>query len=308
MKKQVLAGLSVLLLLTGCGTTSISDDDSVLMTVGNTTYSIGYEYELLKNQSGAETSLNLIEQYILDEEVGRGKKIKKEANEQWDEYAESMDDLVSQVKDAGYKGKKDYINKVLIPSVQTEKLMKKYFKDDKKEVKKTYKPSVAKVLTCDDEKTAKKALKALKDGTDVAEVFETYNSEDASYSNEETLVSTALTDLPTRMINKLYKAKEKGVINEVFTSDDDSSDSKYYVAILVNNKYDEILDKIVDGLSSNSDVSTASLVYYLDEYGFEVHDQDIFDVLRTNNPEYLVNHPELAEEAEEDTSSTTTTY
>ena len=32
------------------------------------------------------------------------------------------------------------------------------------------------------------------------------------------------------------------------------------------------------------------------KHNLEIHDQDIFDALRTSNPEYLINHPELAEE------------
>ena len=54
-------------------------------------------------------------------------------------------------------------------------------------------------------------------------------------------------------------------------------------------------DQIIENLSSSSDFSTQCLVYYLNKYNFTVHDQTIFDYLRENNPEYLVEFPELSE-------------
>lgn len=297
MKKQALVGLSALLLLCGCSrTTSVSNASDAIMTIGDTTYTKEDEYNLLKAQSGASMSVELIRQYILDEEIGRTKEIKEAANEEYASYEETTENLEEQLKDAGYKNKKAYINKVLIPNAQTDKLLEKYFTDAKSEIKKTYKPSLAKILVCDDEKTAKKALKALKDGTDVQEVYDQYASEDASYTNEEVLITTENTDLPTRLINKLYKQEKAGVVNEVFTNEDNSTDSTAYVAILVNNTYKDIKDQVKESLSSNSEISTNMLVFYLKKYNFEVHDQDIFDNLKTNNPEYLINHPELSED------------
>ena len=54
-------------------------------------------------------------------------------------------------------------------------------------------------------------------------------------------------------------------------------------------------DQIIENLSSSSDFSTQCLVYYLNKYNYTVHDQTVFDYLRENNPEYLVEFPELSE-------------
>ncbi len=299
MKKIITLSLSSLLLLTGCSgyVTEVSDGDETLMTIGDTTYTKSDEYELLKASDGADETIAQVEQIILDKEIGRDEDILKEAQEQYDSMAEDNEEIEDQIKEAGYEGKDDYIEKVLVPSVQADKLISKYFTADKSEIKKTYKPSVAKILQCDDEETAEKALEALKNGTSEDEVFETYESESSSFANDETLITTSTTELPTRLINKLYKAKSAGVIDEVFTTDDES-DTTAYVAILVNNDYDEIVDEVEDSLASDSDITTNCLVYYMKKYNFEVHDQEIFDELRSNYPEYLVNYPELSESSD----------
>lgn len=301
MKKISVVLLSGILLLTGCSghTTSVENGDKTLMTIGETSYTKNDEYELLKTSSGADTAISKIEQMIYDKEVGRGKKIQKQAKKQYKTYEESTDDLLSQIKSAGYEDKQDFIDNSIIPTIQADKLLDKYFKADKKNIKKTYKPSVAKILECDDEATAKKALKALKNGKKVNKVFKQYQSESSSFSNDDTLITTETSSVPTRLINTLYKTKKAGVIDEVFMDEDDDDSSTAYVAILVNNDYDEILDQVKDSLSSNSDLQTSCLVYYLNKYDFEVHDQDIFDYLKENYPQYLVNHPELSEDDDE---------
>lgn len=298
MKKITLALLSGVLLLTGCSgyTTSIKNGDKTLFTVGETSYTKNDEYELLKTSNGANTTISKIEQMIYDKEIGRGKAIQKAANKQYKEYKDSVDDITSQIKNAGYEDKQDFIDHSIIPSIQADKLLNKYFKADKKNIKKTYKPSVAKILECDDEATAKKALKALKNGKKVNKVFKQYQSESSSFSNDDTLITTETSSVPTRLINTLYKTKKAGVIDEVFTDESDDTSTKAYVAILVNNNYNEILDQVKDSLSSNSDLQTSCLVYYLNKYEFEVHDQDIFDYLKENYPEYLVNQPELSQD------------
>lgn len=136
-------------------------------------------------------------------------------------------------------------------------------------------------------------MKALKDGTGPEEVASQYMVDSATYSGKETLITTKKTDISTRMINKLYKAKKAGVIDEIFTNE--SSGTTYaYVAVLVTNTYKDIKDEVYTTLSSDDDVTKACLVYYLKKYNFEVHDQDVFDNLKANNPEYLVSRPDLA--------------
>lgn len=302
-KKVVLFAGSSLLMLSACSgaTAQISNADDVLFQVGDVAVTRGTEYELIKKSNGSTMTVTLIEQAIMDEEIGRGDEIKKEAEEKYESSASGNEEFEDSLKDAGYEDKDDYIEKVIIPTVQQEKLLDQYFKDNAKAIKKEYKPSIAKILMCDNKEDAENALQALKDGTDPQTVFDQYASENATYGNEDIVVSTLLEDsIPTYVIKTLYSAKENGVIDEVMTDDNDSS-GMYYVAILTSNDYDENRDKIQEELVSqaSSDISDECNVYYMKKHNLEIHDQDIFDALRSTNPEYLINHPELAEEEDQ---------
>lgn len=305
MKTKTIFSASLsLFLLCGCtSTATISNGDEVLFTVGDTSYTRQQEYQAVKNASGASITMELIYQAILDEEIGVDEEIENEANEAYESLASENEDFEAQLIEKGYQGKEDYINKVLIPDAQKDRLMDKYFKDNADEIQKEYKPTVAKLLMCDNKNDAENALQALKDGTDEQTVWDTYVSDSATYGNEEIVVSTLLEDtLPTYIINSLYKQDEEGLVDEVLDPSEESSDGFYYVAIITGKDYEENLETIENAfLSSNQEaLETECFVYYLKKYDFEVHDQEIFDYLRANNPEYLVSYPELAKEQEEE--------
>lgn len=116
------------------------------------------------------------------------------------------------------------------------------------------------------------------------------------------MITTKTSGVPTRLVKTLYNQSNTGLVDEVFTSDDEDSNTAY-VAILQTNSYSKLVSKLKDSLSSDSDLSSECMKYYLKKYNFEVHDQDIFDYLRSNNPEYLVNHPELAESSSNSSNS-----
>lgn len=298
MKKQTLFLLSAALLLTGCQQvgTNIEKADQPIMTIGSTTYTKGDEYSLLKHSSGAKMSVELIRQAIMDKEIKRTDEIKKEAEKQYDQLAQNNPDIETQLQQAGYKDKTEYIDKVLIPSVQSNKLIDTYFIDAKEKIKKEYKPSLVKIIQCDDEKTAQKALDAYKDGVELDKIYEEYVSPSATYTNQDTLITTSSTDLPTRLINTMAKQKKAGIANEIFKMEDNETATTAYVAILVNNNYDNILEQIKQNLSTDSTISTQAFAYFLEKYNFEVHDQFVFDYLKANNPEYLYQYPELTED------------
>lgn len=295
MKKTPILFVCAAMMLTGCSgaTATTKDKDETIMTIGDTKYTKGDEYELLKISTGSDLTMELVKQAIYKQEVKVTKEMKEKAQEQVNNYKENMENFDKQIHSLGYKNSKQYMNKVLIPSLQASELTEKYFTDAKKDIQKTYKPSKARIIQCENKATAKKALKALKSGTDPEEVAQQYMVDSAKYSGKETLITTKTTDLSTRLINTLSKTKKAGVIDEVFTNE--SSGTTYaYVAVLVSNTYKDIKDDVYTTLSSDDDVTKACLVYYLKKYNFEVHDQDVFNNLKANNPEYLVSRPDLS--------------
>ena len=300
MKKQILCLMSLAFLLSGCGNVqaSISNGSDKVMTIGDKTYTKEEEYNYVKKSSGPSITMQLIQNEIYDKEIKVDKKIRKEASDLYKEQKKSTKNIEEQIKIAGYKDKEDYMNKAIIPSIQSQKLLEKYFADNQKEIQKHYKPSMAKVIECKSEKDAKKAIKALKSKKSIKSVVKKYGQESSSFTGEENVVSTNSSMLPTRLINTLTETKDMGLIDEVFANENDEIKS-YFVAILVSNDYEKNISKYSEELNSDESLSEECLVYYLDKYDFEVHDQEIFDYLRYNNPKFLVSHPELAEQPDE---------
>ena len=302
MKKRIICATSLsLLMLTGCSgaKASISTSSETLFTVGSTTVTQGDEYNLLKTANGGSMTLELAQHAIYDKIVPATEDMEKAAEEEYDSLASYYDDLEQQLIDIGYEGKDDYMESVLIPEQQKSALQDQYFIDNKTAIRKQYKPSIATILCTDNKDDADAALEALKNGDDVATVYEQYTCDSSSFTNEEIVVTTLNDSLPTRVINQLYKADEAGVIDEVFEADDSST--YYYIAILKTHGYDKNVETFEENIVSNSDtIETEMFTYYFTEYNFEIYDQDVFDYLKVNNPEYLVKYPELAEAAEDD--------
>lgn len=299
MKIRQLTALSLCaLMLAGCSgaATSVPGSSEKLMTIGSKTYTKGDEYNLIKKINGPSLTLQAAQKLIYDEEIGETEEVKKEAQEMFDSYAAGMEGFEDQLKSYGYADAQDYINSVLVPSVQSEKLSIQYFTDAKEDIINEYKPVLATIIQTDSEDNANKAKAALEEGQDAGKVAGEYAMEGATYKGEQKVISTLDTTLPTRLLNALQESSQTGVLNEIF-SDDTSTDNKnYYVAVLDSTDYDANVDKIADALGSNSAVASQCTVYYLKKYDFQVHDQYIFDYFKANNPEYLVTRPDLAKD------------
>ena len=103
-------------------------------------------------------------------------------------------------------------------------------------------------------------------------------------------------------MTKLNDAEDGTLVNEVIA---DTTNGYYYVVRLVSKDYETIKDDIVEALQDNTTLTNDAMVYYLKKYNFTVYDVDIFNALRDSNPEYLVQRPELAEEAESNSTTAT---
>ncbi|MBQ0066104.1 MAG: hypothetical protein KBT48_10120 [Firmicutes bacterium] len=300
MKKFAISLLSASLLLSGCAgaNATIKKDTAkeVIMTVGSTTITKEKEYNALKAGNIPQEVLQETRKIIYNQEVEVTDKIKKEANKQFESVKEMYgdEDIEEAIKSYGYESVDDYVMDYLVPSVQADKLIDKYIKENWKTIKKENKPTLAHIIPCDDEKNAKKALEDLKNGEEFASVYEKYASDEASISNEQIFVSTKSENLPTRLINTLYKS-EPGVIDEVFTND---TESGAYVAVLDGKTLKDVKKDLKSSLQSDSNFSSTVLAYYMKKYNFIIHDQYVFDYFRANNPEYIINHPELAQKEE----------
>ena len=87
------------------------------------------------------------------------------------------------------------------------------------------------------------------------------------------------------MLTKLNDAEDGTLVNEVIP---DTTNGNYYVVRLVSKDYETIKDDVAEALQDNTSLTNDAMVYYLKKYNFTV---------------YLVQRPDLAEEADDTTAT-----
>ena len=81
MKKTPILLVCAAMMLSACSgaTATIKDKDEAIMTIGNTTYTKGDEYDLLKISTGTDLTMELVKQAIYKQEVKVTKEMKETA-------------------------------------------------------------------------------------------------------------------------------------------------------------------------------------------------------------------------------------
>ncbi|HJC36949.1 MAG TPA: peptidyl-prolyl cis-trans isomerase [Candidatus Merdibacter merdavium] len=307
-KNKIVLVLGAALMLGGCGnaTANISHGSDVIGTIGNTSITDGDIYSSLKSTSGYSYALTMIREQIFAREIEVTDEMRQQAQDEYDQYAEQYEaqdtgmTAEEYVIYLGYESVDDYINKVYLPNYEQQALNAKYMDDDNANFLEEYEPVKAQIIQTSDQDTASQALEALNNGDDFADVAEEYN-DSTTYDGSEQIVTTQ-SGLPTAVMTKLNDAEDGTLVNEVIA---DTTNGYYYVVRLVSKDYETIKDDIVEALQDNTTLTNDAMVYYLKKYNFTVYDVDIFNALRDSNPEYLVQRPELAEEAESDSTTAT---
>ncbi len=307
-KNKIVLVLGAALMLGGCGnaTANISHGSDVIGTIGNTSITDGDIYSSLKSTSGYSYALTMIREQIFAREIEVTDEMRQQAQDEYDQYAEQYEaqdtgmTAEEYVIYLGYESVDDYINKVYLPNYEQQALNAKYMDDDNANFLEEYEPVKAQIIQTSDQDTASQALEALNNGDDFADVAEEYN-DSTTYDGSEQIVTTQ-SGLPTAVMTKLNDAEDGTLVNEVIA---DTTNGYYYVVRLVSKDYETIKDDIVEALQDNTTLTNDAMVYYLKKYNFTVYDVDIFNALRDSNPEYLVQRPELAEEAESNSTTAT---
>lgn len=287
------------LLLAGCGNASaqLSYRNDVVAKVGSHTITEGDLYQSMKKNYIPEQTLLMIFQKIYENELDMD-EIKEKAQEQYDSVVkESLEKSYGSAEKAfqmlGMKDEAEYIEKSVMPSYAQEALTRKYFDDDKTEFLSDYKPVKAQIFETTDQDKASEALDKLKDGEDFKSVCKSLG-DTTTYDGSEQIVHTE-TGLPAAVITKLNAQEEDNtLIKEIIP---DATTGKYYVVKLITKNYDKIADDIKDSLADNSNITKAANVYYLKKYNFTVYDVDVFDMLKTSYPQYLIQRPDLSQDS-----------
>lgn len=309
-KKTVLSVLMMSSILTGCAgaQTSVKKGDSTLFQVGDTVVTKQQVYDTVKYNKGASYSIEKIKEKIEKLEIKDEDQIKKRIDilyKQYEEYYGKEESFESQVKNSGYKDVDEFKKKVLRPQVVEELLMEKYANKRIDKYLKQYKPVIAKVLAVEGEDAAKEAAKELKAGASWDDVYTKYTSENSSYQNTNKVLTTSGSDLKPDDIKALYKSKKTGVMTKVYTPSNTDSTTRYLINVVsCDATSDEYYADFINQLKSlDSNFEKNLWKHYLKKHNFEIHDQDIFDIIRVDNPEYLYQYPKLSEENNNQTNN-----
>lgn len=314
-KKTVLSVLMMSSILTGCAgaQTSVKKGDSTLFQVGDTVVTKQQIYDTVKYNKGASYSIEKIKEKIEKIEVKNEDQIKKRIDilyKQYEEYYGKEEIFESQVKNSGYKDVDEFKKKVLRPQILEELLMEKYANKRIDKYLKQYKPVIAKVLAVEGEDAAKEAAKELKSGVSWDNVYAKYTSENSSYQNTKKVLTTSDSDLKPDDIKTLYKNKKTGVMTKVYIPSNSDSTTRYLINVVsCDATSDEYYADFINQLKSlDSNFEKNLWKHYLKKHNFEVHDQDIFDIIRVDNPEYLYQYPKLNEDSNNQTNNQTNNF
>lgn len=315
-RKTALSVLMLSSILTGCAgaQTSVKKSDSILFQVGDTVVTKQQVYDTVKYNKGVSYSIEKIKEKIEKIEVKNedqmNKKVKKRIDilyKQYEEYYGKEESFESQIKNSGYKDVEEFKKKVLKPQVLEELLMEKYANKRIDKYLKQYKPVIAKVLAVEGEDAAKEAAKELKAGASWDDVYTKYTSENSSYQNTKKVLTTSDYDLNPDDIKVLYKNKKTGIMTKVYTPSNTDSTTRYLINVVsCDATSDEYYADFINQLKSlDSNFEKNLWKHYLKKHNFEIHDQDIFNIIRVDNPEYLYQYPKLSKENDNQTNNQT---
>ncbi|MBR3209438.1 MAG: peptidylprolyl isomerase [Bacilli bacterium] len=131
MNKKLLIGLSALLIFTGCGTATLKNGKQVVAKMKGKTITAEDLYGELKNQGGASTLTNMIDDYVVNKAIKTDDDAKNYAESQIKQYKESYENygmnFTEALVNAGYKSEAAF-KEVLILDYKKKEVTKKYVK------------------------------------------------------------------------------------------------------------------------------------------------------------------------------------
>ena len=310
--KLLLPILCVGLLLTGCGAKTIptlEDGKQVIAQLEGKDITVEDLYAELKKQGGTSVLINLIDEFIANEEYPESKDAEKYADAQIEtlkaQYESYGQDFDAALEGAGYKSldefkavialdyKKNLVAEDYVASTITDKEIEKYYNNEIEGAMNVHyiliQPETTDDMTDEEKKEAENAaleeaksvIKKLKDGEDFEELAKEHSD-----------------DKTTAPDGGLYEGFEKDeVVEEFWNAAVNLKDGKYttepvksvygYFVILRDSQdekpaledlEDDIIDTLVnDKLAKDENLTVKAWVEIRKNYGLDIIDSDILD-------------------------------
>lgn len=287
MKKNSLvltAALLSLTTLTGCtdAQAKLKDASTALFSVGNKTVTKGDLYSKMNSTSGASVVTNNATKAISAAEIEVTEDMQNSAESTLKSYKSMYGDSFSSYLESADLTEDEYLETILIPSLQAEQLPKAYLEQNWDNAIKLYSPVKATVLEFTTSDDANAALSELNDGSKTAaEAASGHNSSSTGTSTIYTLEDTDLDSIVRSVISS--NTPDNG-----WAQVPSSDGSKYYVVKVDDNDPNNFKDECINKLVSISQVKSDSTTYFFKKYNFHVYDKVIYDAIEKDYPDYLV--------------------
>lgn len=287
-KTSILCAAALVFGLTACSdaTTKVSNENEVLLKVGNSEVKKSDIYTGLKANGAVSQLISDVTAYIVDKEVPMTDEIKKEAedsmnmlksfigdDEKWKQFIETN----------GYSSEEEYFNTRVLTAAKADRLSSVYLDANLENVKNQYEARVVEIFQTDDEDTAKEVQEKVAAGMSMADAVEQYKGDTKTYTGKPQLV-TKVDGLPSNVWTNILAVSEDNTLLNTYQFKVDLTE--FYVVRVVNVNAPDAMAK--EGLSALTEIKDEAFAYFLDKYDFTLYDIDIYNGFEAQNPNYIV--------------------
>ena len=286
--KKLLIGLTSICLavtLTGCGKVpKLENGEEVIASIDGKQFTANELYNELKKQGGASVLVNMIDTFIINQEVTSNKEAEEYADSLIEQYKLSYEKQGASFTDAligsGYASV-DEFKEVLINDYMKSEVTKKYVKESitEEDLKKYYEEHISDELSVkhiliapevkdgatDEEKTnaenaalekAKKLIEELNNGADFDTLAKENSDDEGSATNGGLINNVVKEGYVTEFWNAAYALE-----NEKYTSEPVKTQYGYHIIYKVSHTAkksfeemkDSLYDKVVEDKLANDD-------------------------------------------------------
>ncbi|WP_281627502.1 hypothetical protein [Traorella massiliensis] len=289
MKKLLtVCAFALLVTLSGCkdATTSLSDGNDALITVGNTTITKNDVYTGLKSENGVTAIISKLTAYIVDQEVPVTDEMMSEAQSTMQSFKDTVgeENWSTFLSNMGYENEQQYLEERALLSVRASQLTSKYITDNYDEIKENYQIRKLRIFQTTDSSIAAEVQEKVKNGElTIEEAVNQYDSVTTTYDGSEQILTNA-SGLGSDIWENIMAVTEDNTLLDLYQYSSDLSN--FYVIEVVS--VDVPLEEAQSTIEGLSTIADDAFAYYLDKYNFTVYDIDLYNGIQSQKASYIV--------------------
>lgn len=289
MKKLLtVCAFALLVTLSGCkdATTSLSDGNDALITVGNTTITKNDVYTGLKSENGVTAIISKLTAYIVDQEVPVTDEMMSEAQSTMQSFKDTVgeENWSTFLSSMGYENEQQYLEERALLSVRASQLTSKYITDNYDEIKENYQIRKLRIFQTTDSSIAAEVQEKVKNGElTIEEAVNQYDSVTTTYDGSDQILTNA-SGLGSDIWENIMAVTEDNTLLDLYQYSSDLSN--FYVIEVVS--VDVPLEEAQSTIEGLSTIADDAFAYYLKKYNFTVYDIDLYNGIQSQKPSYIV--------------------